>query len=181
MVSDSVDPSPSLACYIRNPDDPTDTTDNTNPRQFTAYGSSVAICTATDASGNSASTSFNVNINFPYDIELILPKGRAQAGSTIPIDWLYKNKDDGSPIDSGWLDPMIRWIGPYDSRDNTCSGFTDESGSGEDSGSSDRRYSDSQLLWQFSWQTPDMAGRYLLVVSPPGEVDPNATACVDLK
>ena len=180
LVSDTVDPSPVLACYIQNPDDPSDMSDTANPRVFTDYGSSTAICTATDAGGNAASTSFSININFPYDIELILPKGRARAGSTIPFDWIYRRKEDGMPIDSAFLDPMIRWIGPFSGNDNDCSGYTDGSGNGEDSGSSDRRYSVSQMTWQFSWQTPEMEGRFLVIVSPPGQSDPNATACVAL-
>ena len=36
------------------------------------------------------------------------------------------------------------------------------------------------MIWQFSWQTPDAVGRYLVIISPPGNSDPNATECVNL-
>jgi hypothetical protein len=53
--------------------------------------------------------------------------------------------------------------------------------SGEDSGSSDFRYSASSMLWQYSWQTPATKGKFLVTVIPPGTGVPEASACVTLK
>ena len=47
------------------------------------WGNTPVTCVATDASGNSSSVSFDVLVDFPYDIDLIVPKGRAEAGSTV--------------------------------------------------------------------------------------------------
>ena len=180
VVSEVADPNPTLSCYIANPLDASDTSDDVNPRTFTDYGTWTVSCTATDASDNtSAPALFNINISFPYDIELILPKGQAKAGSTIPIDWIYKV--GGDPIDSSAIVPNVSWNGRYADNDTNCTGVSTEEELGEDSGSSDKRYSASTMTWQFSWQTPDTPGRFKLVISPPGESVVAATACVRLR
>ena len=51
---------------------------------------------------------------------------------------------------------------------SNCSGTTDNTGTGEDAGSSSIRLTNEELLWQFSWQTPDQVGSYVLEISPPG-------------
>jgi len=134
----------------------------------------TATCTATDAAGNSATATFNVDIRFAYNVTILIANGSKQAGSVIPVDWYYTS--GGSRVDSGSLPVSIRWEGPYGAN---CSGPTDNSGSGQDAGSSGFRYSASQQQWQYSWQTPAKKGSYWLVISPPG--NQNSRTCVALK
>jgi hypothetical protein len=169
VVADVVDPSPALSCYVVNPGDPADMTNTANPQNFSGYGTSTVSCTAMDSSGNTSSAAtFDIGVSFPYEIELILPKGQARAGSTIPIDFRYYLGN--TLIDSSSLSPLIQWIGPYGSNDSSCSNGTSGTGNGQDSGSSSLRYSASTDTYQFSWQTPDISESafFLLIVSPPG-------------
>jgi hypothetical protein len=144
-------------------------------------GETTVTCTATDTSDNSVSDSFVIDVEQAFGIRLIVPKGQLEAGSTNPIDWLYLDPGSGDVIESGFLAPAVSWIGPYASNDSDCSGATSGSGSGDDAGSSDKRYTASSRTWQFSWKTPDMDGRFLLIITPPGVGDPAATACVRLR
>jgi len=144
-------------------------------------GETTVTCTATDTSDNSVSDSFAIDIAQAFGIHLIVPKGQLQRGSTNPIDWQYLDLASGDVIDSGFIEPVVNWIGPYKGNDSDCSGATSGAGSGDDAGSSDKRYSESNRTWQLSWKTPDMKGRFLLIISPPGIGDPAATACVRLR
>ena len=144
-------------------------------------GETTVTCTAIDTSDNSASDSFVIDVEQAFGIRLIVPKRQLKASSTNPIDWLYLDLGSGDVIESGFLAPTVSWIGPYASNDSDCNGATSGSGSGDDAGSSDRRYSASSRTWQFSWKTPDMDGRVLLVITPQGAGDPAATACVRLR
>ncbi|MDH4072643.1 MAG: DUF5011 domain-containing protein, partial [Gammaproteobacteria bacterium] len=135
----------------------------------------TATCTASDTAGNSATASFNVDIRFAYSVTIIVPNGNKRAGSVIPIDWYYSS--GGARADSGGLPVSVSWLGPYAT--NNCSGPTDNSGSGQDAGSSNFRYSSSQQLWQYSWQTPNLPGSYWLIISPPGNDD--SRECVNLR
>jgi hypothetical protein len=152
--------------------------------EFT-YGSWGITCTASDTRNNVGTATFNVNVSFEFGIDLVLPKGRAKAHSTIPIDWQYTDLTPGNlgnPVDSSFISPTVSWIGPFDVTDTTCSGPTDDSASGDDSGSSGKRYDDLTMTWQFSWQTPDNPDkRVLLVISPPGAGFDDATECVRLR
>jgi hypothetical protein len=148
-------------------------------------GTYTVTCTASDdgpnADGmpNTATAEFTLNVVFGFDIELIVPKGNARAGSTIPVDWIYLD-GTGNPVDSADLAPTARWVGRYS--DNNCTGAsTMETDESEDSGSSSIRYSSSNKTWQLSWQTPDVPGRYKFIVTPPGENVLAATACVRLR
>jgi hypothetical protein len=182
VVADVVDPSPALSCYVVNPGDPADMTNTANPQNFSGYGTSTVSCTAMDSSGNTSSAAtFDIGVSFPYEIELILPKGQARAGSTIPIDFRYYLGN--TLIDSSSLSPLIQWIGPYGSNDSSCSNGTSGTGNGQDSGSSSLRYSASTDTYQFSWQTPDISESafFLLIVSPPGVGFDSATECVRLR
>ena len=179
VVSDTVDANPALNCSVTNPGPNVD--DDGTTASITSYGTWEVSCTATDASSNfSAPTVFSINVSFPHGIDLILPKGQTKAGSTIPIDWQYLDSSR-DPIDSGFIIPTVNWIGPFALTDSECSGDTDNSGSGNDSGSSGKRYSASSKTWQFSWQTPNDAKRYKVVISPPGADFEEAWACVRLK
>ena len=142
------------------------------------WGNTPVTCTATDAAGNSISVTFDVLVDFPYDIDLIVPKGRAQAGSTVKIDWTYL--DGNQVIDSSTFSVAVFWS-RYSG--NNCTG---EPGAmeGSDPGNSDFRYSAPDDSWRFNWQTPDIPGSYIVTVSPPRTNDGSNTdssECVTLK
>lgn len=180
VASDLVDPNPTRSCYIVNPNDPDDMTNTANPQNFMEYATSTVSCTATDTSNNTSSaTTFDIGVSFPYGIELILPKGQAKANSTIPIDWRYL--DTNGPVDSSMIVPTVTWNGRFADNDFDCSGDSTDEELGHDAGASGKRYSPSSMTWQFSWQTPDLEGRFLLAISPPGNGVLEATACVRLR
>ena len=165
------DPSPTLTCSIvgaANDDDIQDNTPSTGVARISAYGTWQVSCTATYSTtpAITVTATFNINVVFPYGINLIVPKGNGlRAGSTVPIDWSYLD-EFGNPIPSSSITPTVSWTGPYMS--SNCSGTTDNTGTGEDAGSSSIRLTNEELLWQFSWQTPDQVGSYVLEISPPG-------------
>jgi len=142
------------------------------------WGNTVVTCNATDGSGNMAdSATFTVTVRFPYDIRLITPKGNKKVGSTIPLDWQYLDWSTGQAVNSSALNVGITWTATNDCVTPNGTGM-----SGEDSGSSDFRYSASSRQWQYSWQTKDLTkGKFLLTVSPPGIGIENATTCVNLR
>ena len=143
------------------------------------YGSWGISCTASDSAGNVATAGFDVNVAFAYSIKLTIPKGNITAGSTVPLDWMYLDPDNGQPVASGSISPSVKWRGPYAGRN--CAGLPGNI-DGEDSGSSGFRYSDSQMTWQYSWQTPGQPGSYVVTISPPGTpLGTPASACVNLK
>ena len=151
-----------------------------NPYAFPTDTTSTVSCTATDRQGNQATGSFQVRISFAYAFHLVIPKGTIQAGSVLPIDWYYTTVGTSTRIDSSAFIVRADWFGPFSGRN--CSGVNTGAGNGSaaiDAGSSSFRYSASQATWQFSWQTPPMAGPYQLRISPPGSAD--STTCVTLK
>ena len=145
------------------------------------WGSTTVSCTATDSSGNvSAAKTFSVVVQFPYDVTLIVPKGKVRAGSTIPIDWYYQDRVTGARIDSSAFPVAVLW---RQYMDNNCS-TSPGSVSGSDSGNSSTRYSSSSSTWQFSWQTPNITGNFVVTVAPPGTNDGSNTdssECVVLR
>ena len=145
------------------------------------WGDTPVTCNATDGSGNVAdSATFTVRVRYLYDIEVIVGKTRVKLGSTIPFDWLYRDWD-GNLVDSSHLQPDIgvTWATTSD-----CI-IPDGTGpSGEDSGSSDFRYSAADGIWQYSLQTKDLIGggqKYLVSIVPPGAGVESATTCVTLR
>ena len=139
------------------------------------WGDTSVSCTAVDASGNAAAAkSFTVRVRYLYDVRLVLPKGATKAGSTIPLDWQYLDWTTGLPVPSNTVPVSVRYVATVN-----CSTATPGGLAGEDSGSSNFRYSSSSMTWQYSWQTPGTKGKYLVTVVPPGN-GPNATACVTL-
>ena len=139
-------------------------------------------CTAVDSAGNAGSTSFALTVSYLYNIELIPPKGRAQAGSTVPLDWSYF--DEFGVVDSSAVDVRVAWTKMTDQSCDTPApdlGSNGVSGVGEDSGNSDFRYSSSNDAWQFSWQTPDSTGYFKIAVSPPGANVEAAWECINLR
>ena len=139
-------------------------------------------CSVTDTAGNSASTSFQINVRFFYDINLILTKKVAKAGSSIPLDWQYLDWDTHLPVES---ENIVPGSTPTISWQKTTSCSSPPSGGnindGEDSGSSYFRYSAVDMRWQYNWQTPGAKGNYIVTVSPPGTgFGTNAADCVRL-
>ncbi|MGB5331308.1 MAG: HYR domain-containing protein [Woeseiaceae bacterium] len=144
------------------------------------WGNTPVTCTATDAGGNTSSVTFDVLVEFPYDIDLIVPKGRAEAGSTVKIDWTYSLAGTSQVIDSSAFNVAVFWA-RYSG--NNCTG-TPGTMEGSDSGNSDFRYSNADDSWRFNWQTPNMPGSYVVTVSPPRTNDGSNTdssECVVLK
>jgi hypothetical protein len=144
------------------------------------WGNTSVTCTATDAAGNTGSVTFDVLVQFPYDINMIVPKGRAEAGSTVKIDWTYLLPGTNVVVESSTLPVAVSWS-RYPG--NNCNGEPGEQ-EGADPGNSDFRYSDSDDSWRFNWQTPPVPGSYIVTVSPPGTNDGTSTdssECVTLK
>ena len=140
-------------------------------------------CSVTDTYGNSASTSFKINVRFAYDIELVLDKKVAKAGSSVPLEWQYLDWDTRLPVESLNIvaggTPTISWQKTTSCSSPPTGGQSDD---GEDSGSSYFRYSAVDMLWRYNWQTPGTKGNYIVTVSPPGTgFGTNAADCVSLK
>jgi hypothetical protein len=118
-----------------------------------------------------------------YEINLMPPKGRARAGSTVPLDWQYLYQ--GALVNSSAVDVRVAWAKMANSSctvpDLGTPGSDGSSGLGDDSGFSDFRYSVSNDTWQFSWQTPDTSGYFKISVSPPGANIETAWACINLR
>jgi len=170
-ATDAVDGARPVTCT--RDDDPTSSS------TIFGYGSWGITCTAADSQGNVATAGFNVNVAFAYGIKLTIPKGNITAGSTVPLDWQYLDPTTGLPVASGFIMPSVKWRGPFANR--SCSGLPGNV-DGEDSGSSGFRYSDSQMTWQYSWQTPGTTGSYVVTITPPGTpLGTPASACVALK
>ena len=148
-----------------------------DPTEF-AIGGYEIECSVTDSGGNTASTTFQLEVIFPYDVVIIDPKGNIKAGSTVPLDWYYTEAGTSNRIDSSAVNPMVAWFGPFSER--TCTTGSDGSGDGaEDSGSSSIRYIGSDDTWRLNWQTPSTPGWIKVVVTPPGTDD--YAACVRLR
>ena len=146
------------------------------------YGDTTVTCTATDSSGNSSTASFAVRIRWDYDIEVMFSKRVAKAGSTIPIDWVYKDWSVPSNIVDAGFSPQEVGLGFEKlTVGESCTGLG--TGIGDDSGSSNFRYSATEMLWQYSWQTPTEfgPGLYRVTIRPPGGNVPEASACIELK
>jgi len=155
---------------------------NLGDDDFTFSDMSYTIqCTATDDAGNVGTASYELTVNYLYRVEFIASKLRVKLGSTVPLDWFYSEWDDPSsvPVDSLQIADAagIRW----DSTTN-CEDVNGSGPSGEDSGSSDFRYSASSDTWQYSLQTKDLTkGKYLVSVRPPGVGVASASVCITLR
>ncbi|MGI9202217.1 MAG: immunoglobulin-like domain-containing protein [Woeseiaceae bacterium] len=155
-VADQVNPdlSDAIVCLA---DDPTDF----------AIGEHTIECTVTDSGGNSASTTFQLEVVYPYDVVILPLKGNIKAGSTVPFDWYYVATGTTNPVNSSTVDPTVAWFGAFS--DRNCTTGSDGGGDGaEDSGSSSIRYSGSDDTWRLNWQTPSTPGWIKIVVTPPG-------------
>ena len=161
-VTDNADPAIEPVCLV-------DGMAVASPYDFPADSTSTIACTATDSSGNEATASFDVTVNFAYAIVIQDLKGNINTGSTAAIDWHYEDPSTGTRVDSSAFSPMVEWFGPFPERN--CGGVNSGLGDGmaaEDSGNSDIRYSFSDDSWRLNWQTPLEAGWYRVVITPPG-------------
>ncbi len=151
---------------------------STDTAEF-AIGQHDIECSVTDSAGNSASVSFSLEVNYRFGFVYVVPKGNVRAGSTVPLDWYYVDPASGDRVDSSGFDVSASWLGPFSDRNCSTQGSDFGLGDGEDSGSSDFRYTGSQQQWQFSWQTPELSGSYLFTVAPPGSGE--STICINLR
>jgi hypothetical protein len=179
-VTDNADANPILECRT-DPDD----NYSTNFVDLFSYGETTVECRARDngpadeaGSVNESSAQFVISAPYLYDIDVIIGKNNVKLGSTIPIDWFYSDWDNpGLRIDSSDIAVGIRWDSTTD-----CVGANGTGPSGEDSGSSDFRYSAADAIWQYSLQTKDLAeGQYLVSVTPPGVGVASASVCITLR
>jgi uncharacterized protein YjbI with pentapeptide repeats len=143
-------------------------------------GANPVSCTAIDSAGNEVTESLTVTVELSYVIEIDRPKGNIRAGSTVPIDFRYRDRESGNPIDSSGFAPSATWIGYTDSA-CTPGNETQMGDGGDDAGSSDFRY--THPTWQYSWQTPAAAaGSYLLfTIMPPNVPTATSSRCVRVR
>jgi hypothetical protein len=130
IVTDNADPSPSLVC---------------SPASGTLFpfGTTTVTCDAEDASGNTASASFVVTVQYGNAYGIKFSKGGVKSGSTVPLEfgWLNAARE---LMDSSGADPVVT--------------AKDESGEivlnpGEFPGNSDLRWDAAGNIWKFNWQT----------------------------
>jgi len=142
------------------------------------WSDTLVTCNAEDGSQNLAdSASFTVTVPYLYDIDIIVPKGSLKIGSTLPIDWQYRDWNSRAVVDSSAFDVGISWAQTDDCVSPKPGGMR-----GEDAGSSYFRYSASTGTWQYSLQTKGLvATDYLITISPPGAGVPDSSICVTLR
>jgi uncharacterized protein YjbI with pentapeptide repeats len=138
-------------------------------------GVTTVTWTATDGHGNSSTATQAITVNFLYDFFFDLPKGKLQAGSTLPVDFYYE--DGGTRVDASAFTPSASWLGPFDAP-GCAAGGPAGSESGNDSGFSSFRWSSSLNIWQYSWQTPSLTGSYFFTISPPGTSGSTTPVCL---
>jgi len=129
-ATDNADPSPVLSC---TPDSGT----------LFAFGATTVTCDAQDTSGNTATASFVVTVQYGTAYGIEFSKGRINSGSTVPLEFGWRNAA-GELMDSSAADPVVTAI--------------NESGEivlnpGEFPGNSDLRWDGSANIWRFNWQT----------------------------
>jgi len=181
VVSGTIDPA-NISCSRVYPEPAPIPLPDANEFEFSDEPYTIE-CTATDAAGNEGTASYPLTVNYRYDINLIPPKGRARAGSTVPLDWQYL--DQYGPIDSSAIHVAISWAHMADDKCLTTPDPLPTDGSSTvidtDSGNSDFRYSNSNDTWQFSWQSPDALGPHKVSISPAGANVKDAWECVYLR
>ncbi|HEY5642310.1 MAG TPA: HYR domain-containing protein [Woeseiaceae bacterium] len=129
-VIDNADTAPSLVC---------------SPASGTlfAFGATTVTCDAEDASGNTASASFVVTVEYGSAYGIEFSKGLVNPGSTVPLVFGWRNAARDL-MDSSGADPVVT--------------AKDESGKivlnpGEFPGNSDLRWDAAGNIWKFNWQT----------------------------
>jgi hypothetical protein len=139
-ATDTVDPSPTLAC---------------TPASGSIFpiGTTNVVCTATDSAGNSASDNFDVIVGYADGFGITPNKLNSKAGSSIPLNW-------------GWLDSNGAILDTSDDaqilriRKDGCSIGALVLEMAGDPGSSGFRVK-SDNAWEFNWQSDDESGNPL--------------------
>ena len=148
-VTDNADASPGLVCSPLS-------------GTFFAFGTTTVTCTATDASGNTATATFPVIVQYGAAEGINFQKGRIRAGSTVPLEFGWRDAS-GNLMDSSAADPVVT------ARDKATGQIV--LNPGEFPGNSDLRWDPNMNLWNFNWQTvcSDSAGPSCPAGSPlPG-------------
>jgi hypothetical protein len=112
-------------------------------------GTSTVNCTATDASGNSSSDSFDVTVELGEDFGIISKKKSVNSGAVAQFTWAWVDSS-GNPVDAGEENNDI------EAQLGNCPSTSPDI-LNEDPGSSDiRQQSDNTII--FNWQTVDDFG-----------------------
>jgi hypothetical protein len=138
---DGVDPDPIVACKAGG---------GQASGEGLPLGLATVSCTATDASGNSATASYEVQVTYGDPVGIFVDKKNVKAGSSVPLRFGFAGAG-GELVDSSGADPIVS------SRD-CATGQKVVLSPGEFPGNSDLRYDASQRLWKFNWQTVLMDG-----------------------
>ena len=112
-------------------------------------GTTTVDCTATDASGNSSSDSFDVTVEYGTGAGLQTNKNSINSGSTVSFTWSWTDSS-GNPVDSGLGNNDI------EARPGRCPSSNADV-LNEDPGSSDIR-EQGDFTITFNWQTVDDLG-----------------------
>jgi hypothetical protein len=134
----------SLGCVIQGTSTPVHSGDNFS------VGTTTVQCTATDTSGNSASRSFDVTVEFNYGTTgITTTKSNARAGTSIPVYWAWTD-ENGVPQNVGNGNQTLRFA------KGACPGVE----YAEDPGSSSFQLR-TDYSWQYNWQAVDQFGNAL--------------------
>ncbi len=138
---DGVDPDPVVSCAAGS---------GQVSGEGLPLGLATISCTATDASGNSATASYEVRVTYGDPVGILVGKNNVKAGSSVPLRFGFEGAG-GQLVDSSGADPVV-------SARDCATGSNVVLSPGEFPGNSDLRYDASQKLWKFNWQTVFMDG-----------------------
>ena len=108
-------------------------------------------CTGTDASGNSSTASFGVQVGYAGGIGITPKKLNVKSGSSNPLSWAWQN-ENGENIDTSGDIQRLRIV-----ECGTSNVIVDIAA---DPGSSGFRIK-SDLSWEYNWQVTDESGANL--------------------
>ena len=130
-VTDAFDPAPVLNC---------------SPASGSTFpaGTTTVTCTATDASGNSASATFEVSVGYDTSYGLIPKKRNSKAGSSNPLRWAWRDAS-GNNVNTANDMQMLSIVKCND----PSMVVLDVAG---DPGTSGFRFG-NDFVWQFNWQS----------------------------
>jgi VCBS repeat-containing protein len=139
-------------------------------------GTATITVTVTDGGGLTAIDTFVVSVQPSYTFKAVknLPPPRTSAGSTIPLQWAYK--DGLSFVDSADAMPVVEVVGPCPAT-GPCTGAPVRTFRNTDPGSSGFSY--SGCIWSFNLQTksngvPYPKGTYQLTIKADGAGFPSS-------
>ena len=132
---DGVDPNPTVSCAAPG---------GISSGDPLPLGDTLVSCTADDASGNSATASYTVRVQYGAPFGINFNKGKVKAGSTVPLSFGWTD-GAGNRIASAAANPVVSA--------RQCNGGGVVLEPGFFPGNSDLRYDASQREWKFNWQT----------------------------